>query len=233
MSVVKKMWPAWSKVKPSWTIDRQSPPVRACFSARRKSVSSRCSAALSPAGPPPTIRLRALPASTRRAFLRGASARPAASSRSATRRRIASATASQECSAGPPPLGRGAARRRSRPRPRSPARRSAPGRRRRRPGRRGRGPRRRTAVETIGLPAAMYSSVLVGLIRPGRVVQRPGHQADVEALQVAGQLGVAALAEEVEVAVPRQRGRVDLDRPGRPGRPSRRPSASARRAIRS
>ena len=52
---------------------------------------------------------------------------------------------------------------------------------------------------------------LGGADPPGRVVQRPGHQADVEALQVAGQLGVAALAEEVELRVPRQRGRVDLD----------------------
>ena len=60
--------------------------------------------------------------------------------------------------------------------------------------------------------------------RQGRLVDRPGHDADVEALEVGRQLVVGPLAEVVEVRPAGQRGGVDLDR-----RPDQHDRADARR----
>ena len=57
----------------------------------------------------------------------------------------------------------------------------------------------------------MYSSVLVGLMKSRRLVQRERHQADVPAGDELRQQRVRLLAEPVEVGAPRQRRRVDLD----------------------
>ena len=212
-------------------IDRQRPPVRACLSARRKSGSSRCSPALRPAGPPPTIRFRAS------AAVRGRGA--SASGAAGARRRAARAA----------PRSAAAWRRRSRPsrarsarrrsasarsaskpseRRRRPARRSGSGRRRRRRGRRGRGPRRAPPSRRSACRPAMYSRVLVGLIVRVASFSAQGIRQTSKPLRYAGSSAYDSLAEVVQVRPPRQARRVDLDRrpdqhhradPGRVGQP--------------
>ena len=84
-------------------------------------------------------------------------------------------------------------------------------------------------VETTGLPAAMYSSVLVGLMKRGRLVERERHQADIPAgdeLRQDGRraAGRASACWDAAATSP--------DRSSRPARPSRSARPDRRRRAR-